>query len=307
MGLNKTKLEEWALQDRTERQVREKRSREKAEQLADGLAPLTAVIQQEHRILGSVRTEQCDDCGAELRSVPMQINDWLSIFEMPDHSCPEREARLQAEREKRAQERRQWLENPPAERVKEVRGRARLPYWTPVGLGHLRVAECAPQLGAKLSEHREVWLSGKRPAQGLWIVGPTNSRKTCGLCGLLFDVAHQTQRTGLYWTWERLLKHFRLSVGDHPNEYDGYAIEAAEVLVLDDLGSAKFTEKAWEMLFDIVDTAYDGGSAGPSQTLYVTSNEDPDTFMALLDKAVPPNGGERIVRRLVQLCEVVEL
>ena len=80
-------------------------------------------------------------------------------------------------------------------------------------------------------------------------------------------------------------------------------LAAAELLSLDDFGTIKVTEFVWKTLFGFVNAAYDGGR----QTLYITSNEPPEELAETLTTPDRPNGGERIVRRLVQLCDVVQV
>lgn len=259
------------------------------------------------RIIGQPGGVTCQDCGAEVERVLNTEFRNTHIWEMPEHTCPEREARLAAVREGQARELEAWLRNPPAARVAEVRRLARLPYWTPAGVDKLHAGTVRGEVLTALEAHRAAWAAGRRPEKGLWLWGPTNRRKTAGLCALLFDVTHRTRKNVCFWNFENLMDHLRREAGGRKSQYDAVQVENADLLCLDDIGTLKFTEKAWETLYALVNNANDcWGSEGPAQTLYVSSNESPAEVGRMLATDDRPDGGHRIVRRLLQLCEVIE-
>ena len=251
----------------------------------------------------------CPDCGAALEKVLEPAGSWLSLWVKPEHTCEAREGRLRREGEAAAAARRAWLREPPASRIAEVRQRCRLPHWTPAGTARI-VPMQGWQPGAAVTaakEHADLWRQAQRPERGLWLwSAETNLRKTATVAALAFDVAHEVGSPCLFWNFEDLMEKLRQAAGGRSNDYDPERIAAAELLVLDDIGTVKYTEKAWETLFAMVNAATDAwGASGPRQTLYVTSNESPGELQVILDRAVQ-NGGKRIVRRLVQACEVIE-
>jgi DNA replication protein DnaC len=158
----------------------------------------------------------------------------------------------------------------------------------------------------RLQKHREKWLGGTRPERGLWLWGPTNARKTASVAALMFDVSHLTNRRCIFWSFEDLMKHLRRQAAGLSSDYDRDEIDAASMLILDDLGTIKPTEKAIETLYGIVEAANSAwGASGPQQSLYVTTNEGPEHLVEFLDGRC--GQGLRIVRRLVQLCEVIDV
>jgi hypothetical protein len=269
-------------------------------------------LTSEPTIKGSPGTKTCPDCQGEIAKVLTEPASWLHVWDWPAHSCPERGAREAAEQAEYEARRAEWLKNPPDERVQSVRERCRLPHWTPAGLFRLKaMPDYDPRKcpGVKeLRRHREMWLAASRPERGLWLWGETGLRKTAAMCGLLFDLNHQTDQSAVYWKFLNLLNHARKKAGREENDYNPGQIASAGCFLLDDLGTFRPTKFAIDLLFDLVDTAYDGGPLGARQTLYVTSNEPPDEVMELLnDVPEHPGMGKRIVRRLVQITDVVEV
>lgn len=290
--------------DRSLQRDAERREEMAAARLAER-QPLAPVMDAEAHVVGKPGVKACPDCGGEVRKELARISDWLEVWQFPEHTCPERMARLAREEAAEAERREAWLRNPPPERVAEVRRRTGLDQeaWAPAGLDHLRVEAPYEQLAVRCFAHREQWLAGQRPERGLWVHGPTNHRKTASLAALAFDVAHRTTRRVVAWNFERLLEQYRRKASGGRHRYDAEALEDADLLVLDDIGTQKVTEASWRLLYGLVNDAY--GARG--QTLYVSSNEDPDALMRMLCTEEHPDGGERIVRRLVQLCDVVEV
>jgi hypothetical protein len=240
----------------------------------------------------------------------------IAAWQFPGHECePLRTARELQERLKREVEeakergRLEMLRNPAPERIAGIIELCNLPAWTPAGLGKVVVhGGCAWMEALRLANHHlRQWTRFQRPARGLWLWGPTNSRKTCVLAALCFDVTHWTDNAGLFWRWGAVMAEIRSAAQGLPSKWDASRAHAADLLVLDDIGTGKVTEAGWDRMFDLVCSAYDG-----AQVLYVTSNEGPDEVMDLLSRGVEretgrKSAGERVVRRLVQRCEVVRV
>jgi hypothetical protein len=268
------------------------------------------------------RETACKDCGETIPYTLMEIEEcsWLSVRVPVPHACPQREEREAAERaeaEAKAVEReaaaKVFRESPPASRVAEVFARCRLPAdilpeeGSP-GLRSIRYPEVDRRLVEVIAEHRLIWLRGGRPKKGLWSCGDTDLRKTLLAGSLAFDVAHRTPRRVLFWNVSDLMDNIRLAAQGKRNEYDPSAISDAELLVLDDLGTVKVTDTAWDRIFHIIESAKSGwGGTRPTQTLYVTSNEKPEDMIDRLSPPSDASGGERIVRRLRQICDLVEV
>lgn len=291
-----------------------RRDREREPIVGDGgkLAPLQRLAGQniEPSVVGHAGADPCPDCGTEVPRTLETVGSWLQMWKAGEHDCAAKAARREAEFEAKRREREAWLRNPPESRIAEVRRACQLPWWTPAGLAQVRTEQAFAVAVQRLLEHRAEWSLGRRPSRGLWLFGETNHRKTCASCALVFDVAHETERPALFWNFEDLLEQHRLAAQNRKHRLDPERIEAAHLLVLDDLGSVKYSEAAWRTLFGLVNGANDAwGSSAPRQTLYVTSNEDPDRLESIITRSVPQQeqAGARIVRRLVQLCEPVEV
>lgn len=258
--------------------------------------------------LGEPGEETCPDCGAVRVRELEECGGGVSVWRFPPHSCPERATRLAAEAAEAAREREEQLRNPSPGRIAAVRAKAQLPLYVPAGLDLVRAEEVSAAALARLQEHREAWLRGERPARGVWLYGDTNCRKTVLSGALLFDVAHRTGRHALCWNLEHLMGQLRREARGQESRYDRAAVEGADLLLLDDVGSVNVTESVYRVFYDLLESASAcWGAEGPTQTLYVTSNESPAELEALYATRDDPQQGERIIRRLAQLCERIEV
>lgn len=273
---------------------------------AGGFTRLGAVLAAEPRVLGRPEPEPCPDCGQPIRKREEAAASWLTMWVPERHECPVR-ARREAEEAARAAARREaWLRSPPRERVAEVVRRTGIPGMAAGGLEIVREAEVPPAALEAVRSHRERWLSGMVPQRGLWLWGRTGRRKTLLTAALLYDVSHRTDRAARFWNLEHLMEQLRREARGAASAWDPEAVERADLLAIDDIGTVKVTESVWRTLFGLVngiDAAY--GELERHRALYVTSNENPDRVVSLY--AVGGDEGERIVRRLVEQCEVVEV
>jgi DNA replication protein DnaC len=275
--------------------------------------------ESERRMIGRQERMACPDCGMELAQELRPLASWAAMWFWPEHHCQEGEARRQREAEQREQDARAaharhlaWLADPPPQRVEEVRRRVGLPGERVVPAGLIRIIPEMLTAGgqaalALLRAHRETWERGERPEKGLWLWGRTNRRKTVLTGALAFDVAHRTGRRVLFWNASRLMEEKAKAARGERHRWDQELLDDADLLVLDDLGTLNVTSAAWKTVYGIIESASAGWGGAPSQVLYVTSNESPAQLAALLSPADHPDGGERILRRLVQLCDVVAL
>ena len=277
----------------------------------NGLTPIRSQLTPTSGQAPSVRglkEPKCPDCGETIPTSLVDICNWLGVWNPEAHQCPERTAREVREREEQAEKERQWRDNPPEGRIREVFSRVRLPADTPPGLRLIRYEEVDHRLIDAVAAHQATWLKGIRPEKGLWVCGPTNKRKTIVVSALAFDVAHRTPRSVLFWNMSDLMAHIRRAAQGKDNEYEPHAISNADKLVIDDLGTMKLTERAWDEIFHMIESAKSGwGETKRHQTLYVTSNENPESMIDRLSPPGDPTGGERIVRRLRQICDLVEV
>lgn len=272
----------------------------------------------ERAILGSPRSMVCRDCG-ELREQGLcEVSSWLAIWAYPEHACPERLVREEREAQAALREaalaaaaHAEWLRDPPEERRREVRRRVGLPgrRVAPAGLDRVdrgRLGEGSLAALTLLLDHREQWLAGRRPERGLWLWGETDRQKSVLTAALAFDVAHRTERAVTFWNLAHLMEEKQAAAQDRPSAWDQGAIDRAELLVLDDIGTVNVTPAAWKTLYGLAEHALSGWG-GAEQVLYVSSNESPAAVVDLFALRGDPDAGERIVRRLRQLCEVVHV
>lgn len=274
-----------------------------------GSSPISlreALLPAAARVFGSPGTVTCPDCGATRERVLVRTGRSVQIWAAPEHTCPQREARLRAERQAEADRRREFALNPPEWRIQQVRTETRVPAWCPPALRHLRREEVSSALTDTLGRHRDTWLSGQRPRRGLWLHGPTDRRKTAALGAMAMELGHRTGHTVLYWNFQDLMDQLRLAAGGRENSYDPLRIEMADALILDDVGTVKLTETAVEVLYGIINGAVDACGRQEPQVLYVASNEGPHQLTARIE-AAQPGGGRRIIRRLVQICNLLEV
>lgn len=262
----------------------------------------------------TLRPKPCPDCGVMLGVVLKTFGKWVQAWVYEEHTCPEGEERKRREGEEAVRQaaeeaaaREAWLRDPPAERVREVVQRVGLPRWIRGGLDWILRERVDGAVLDRLYQHREVWLRGDRPERGLWLwSSDTGVRKTTLLSALAFDVNHRLDVACAFVPWERLLDEIRWEAAGAGDPVDFARIDGAAMLVLDDLPQRRITERGWELLSGLVKSAQDGWAADGEQVVYASANVDPGGLRRVLDGA-REGSGKPIVRRLVQLCEVVEV
>lgn len=263
----------------------------------------------EERVLGKEEEIECPDCHVKLKTALVRVSSWMLAWEMPVHECPVRMKKLEAETRRRQAREQEELLNPSPEKVAEIVRRLRLPRWGVPGLRHVRPSEAYSSALESFAQQFRLWSAGERPKKGVWAYGPTGSRKTLIASAFLFDVALKVRKYGLFWNFENLMEEKAKAAGGKRTEWSPEKIEDASLLLLDDLGTARWTDSAVRTVYGIVERVNSAwGYTEPQQTLYVTSNESPDRLAAIISEACGnSDAGDRIVRRLVQLCDVVEV
>lgn len=258
-------------------------------------------------VLGPREPVQCDDCSTWVAPELREVTPGISVWQLPRHTCPERSARQQWEAAAEAEVARRELERPSPARVAAVLAAAHLPCETPRGWGQVQVQLAYAAAHAKLQEHREQWLAGQRPRKGLWLTGPTNQRKTTCLSAFCFDVALRTQQPVQFWNFENVMSEKAKQAQGRRGRWDLDLAENARLLALDDIGRTTWTAAAYRTIHGLLEHAMsDWGQPCRTQTVYVTSNESPGTLQAILNQLPDyEDAGDTLVRRLVQLCDVV--
>lgn len=267
----------------------------------------------------------CPDCGATVEQERHEFGSWAAAWAWPaevdcagdrmEHDCrPARERRgreaaaaaVEGIRLREEQER--AFQAPSPERAAVVRAAVGLPRWICGGLEWLPAGRVAPAVVGRLMQDRAAWLAGGRPEKGVWLWGPTGGWKTTALGAFVFDLRNRLGIEARWWNLQRLRDELRLQAAGQPSDWDPTAARRAVVLGLDDLTRQRANDTGMEVLYSLVNAAYDGygGDREGGQRLYVSSNEDPDRVLALLRRA-DPEGAAPVVRRLVRLCEVVEV
>lgn len=133
-------------------------------------------------------------------------------------------------------------------------------------------------------------LAGK----SILITGPVGSGKTYRLCEILLGCMVNGNSPVRFRTAGQIAREVRESIGR--NEYSEYFgdLMREPVLFVDDLGTENATEFLKEFLYNIVNDRYNA-----CQPLVITTN--------LTGKELGAIYGERLVSRLMEMCEIIKL
>lgn len=265
------------------------------------------------RIIGKQDPETCPDCAGV---IPKRLEPLTSkgdaIWVLEEHDCEARRQRVTQEKAEKEARERELRANPSERRVAALRARANLPWWTPVSVDQVTELPAYAAALARIREHRDEWLAGRRPVRGLWLYGRTSLRKTCCTAALAAHVANWTDRPVWFQNVADLMEQKANAARNQPHKFQPEKIEQAQLLVLDDLFTAGITEPLWKTLYGITERASSAwGCTAPPQTIYCSSNESPEAVRELLNARLGSpereNPGDRLIRRLTQICKVVSL
>ena len=164
-------------------------------------------------------------------------------------------------------------------------------------LGNFRVvASDAARARMKVDEYLEGWEENREAGKGLYFCGGVGTGKTHLAVAVMNELIRRKRIPSLFVTVPELLDNLRETYNKPGRNLDEWmdAVQNAEFLVLDDLGSERTTEWVRERIFVIVNHRY--REALP--TLF-TSNIGPKDLAEQL--------GERTASRIIAMCDWIAL
>ncbi len=237
----------------------------------------------------------CPHCGQELQAEffefpPALQHKYGKPGEWYYHPCtPECEKK---------NERREWELMRRDARVSILRERSglskRMKGYT---LGNFRVvASDAARARMKVDEYLEGWEENREAGKGLYFCGGVGTGKTHLAVAVMNELIRRKRIPSLFVTVPELLDNLRGTYNDPGRNLDEWmdAVQNAEFLVLDDLGSERTTEWVRERIFVIVNHRY--REALPT---VFTSNIGPKDLAEQL--------GERTASRIIAMCDWIAL
>jgi DNA replication protein DnaC len=238
----------------------------------------------------------CPHCGQELQAEffefpPALKNKYGKPGEWYYHPCtPECEKK---------NERREWELMRRDARVATLRERSglskRMKGYT---LGNFKptVSNAAGRARVKVDGYLEDWEENQEAGKGLYFCGGVGTGKTHLAVAVMNELIRKKRTPSLFVTVPELLDNLRETYNKPGRNLDEWmdAVQNAEFLVLDDLGSERTTEWVRERIFVIVNHRY--REALPT---VFTSNIGPKDLAEQL--------GERTASRIIAMCEWIQL
>jgi len=238
----------------------------------------------------------CSHCGQELQAEffefpPALQHKYGKSGEWYYHPCtPECEKK---------NERREWELMRRDARVAVLRERSglskRMKGYT---LGNFRptVSNAAGRARVKVDEYLDTWEENREVGKGLYFCGGVGTGKTHLAVAVMNELIRKKRTPSLFVTVPELLDNLRETYNKPGRNLDEWmdAVQNAEFLVLDDLGSERTTEWVRERIFVIVNHRY--REALPT---VFTSNIGPKDLAEQL--------GERTASRIIAMCDWIAL
>jgi DNA replication protein DnaC len=238
----------------------------------------------------------CPHCGQELAAEYIEFPPALQrkygkSGEWYYHPCtPECE---------RKNERREWELMRRDARVAALRERSglskRMRSYT---LGNFRptISNAAGRARVKVDEYLEDWEENREAGRGLYFCGGVGTGKTHLAVAVMNELIRRKRVPSLFVTVPELLDNLRETYNKPGRNLDEWmdAVQNADFLVLDDLGSERPTEWVRERIFVIVNHRY--REALPT---VFTSNIGPKDLAEQL--------GERTASRVIAMCDWIAL
>ena len=238
----------------------------------------------------------CPHCGQELAAEYIEFPPALQrkygkSGEWYYHPCtPECE---------RKNERREWELMRRDTRVTALRERSglskRMRSYT---LGNFRptISNAAGRARVKVDEYLEDWEENREAGRGLYFCGGVGTGKTHLAVAVMNELIRRKRVPSLFVTVPELLDNLRETYNKPGRNLDEWmdAVQNADFLVLDDLGSERPTEWVRERIFVIVNHRY--REALPT---VFTSNIGPKDLAEQL--------GERTASRVIAMCDWIAL
>ncbi len=165
-------------------------------------------------------------------------------------------------------------------------------------LGNFRptVSNAAGRARVKVDGYLEAWEENREAGKGLYFCGGVGTGKTHLAVAVMNELIRKKRIPSLFVTVPELLDNLRETYNKPGRNLDEWmdAVQNAEFLVLDDLGSERTTEWVRERIFVIVNHRY--REALP--TIF-TSNIGPKDLAEQL--------GERTASRIIAMCDWIAL
>jgi DNA replication protein DnaC len=148
----------------------------------------------------------------------------------------------------------------------------------------------------RVEEYLGSWEANKEEGKGLYLCGGVGTGKTHLAVAVLNEVVRKKRVPSLFVTVPELLDNLREAYNKPGRDLDEWmdAVQNADFLVLDDLGSERVTEWVRERIFVIVNHRY----REQLPTVF-TSNVGPKDLAEQL--------GERTASRIIAMCEWIAL
>jgi DNA replication protein DnaC len=165
-------------------------------------------------------------------------------------------------------------------------------------LGNFRptVSNAAGRARVKVDGYLEDWEENREAGKGLYFCGGVGTGKTHLAVAVMNELIRRKRTPSLFVTVPELLDNLRETYNKPGRNLDEWmdAVQNAEFLVLDDLGSERTTEWVRERIFVIVNHRY--REALPT---VFTSNIGPKDLAEQL--------GERTASRIIAMCDWIAL